>query len=155
MDVPEKLSEDLKNALRSREKDKLSVIRMVKAGIKNKEIEKMSPLNEEEVYALLNSMIRQRKDSIEQFSKGGREDLVKQEEKELSIIQSYLPPQLTEDKIKEMIKDAIGETGASSLRDTGKVMKIIIPRIKGRFDSKLLNELVKRALSETSRTEEG
>jgi len=155
MDISKKLSEDLKNALRSGERDKLSVIRMVKAGIKNKEIEKMSPLDEEEVYALLNSMIRQRKDSIEQFLKGEREDLVKQEEKELSIIQSYLPVQLTEDEVKEMITDTIGETGASSLRDTGKVMKIIIPRIKGRFDSKLLNELVKRALSETSRTEEG
>lgn len=123
MSLAEKLSDDFKNALRAQDKDTVSVLRMIKAAIKNKEIEKRSLLIEEEIYAVLNSLIRQRKDSIEQFSKGGRDDLVKQETKELSIIQSYLPPQLTEDELKAIIKDAIAEVGVSSPKDMGKVRR--------------------------------
>jgi len=146
MSLSQRLSDDFKGALKAQDKDRVSVLRMIKAAIKNKEIEKMAPLVDEEIYAVLNSMIRQRKDSIEQFSRGGRDDLVKQEMKELFILQSYLPPQLTEEEVKIIIRDVIVELGASGPRDMGKVMRSIMPRVKGQIDSRFLNELVKKAL---------
>lgn len=150
MALSERLSDDLKKALKTGDKDTVSVVRMIKAAVKNKEIDKKAPLEDEEIYAVLNSMIRQRKDSIEQFAKGGREDLVRQETKELSIHQSYLPPQLAEDEVRKIIKDAIIEAGASGLKDMGKVMKLIMPKVKGQFEGKLLSELVKESLAEGS-----
>ncbi|MBI4655015.1 MAG: GatB/YqeY domain-containing protein [Nitrospirae bacterium] len=147
MSLSEKLSDDLKKAMKTRDKDTLSVVRMIKAAVKNKEIEKGAALLDEEIYAVLNSMVRQRKDSIEQFSKAGRDDLVKQETKELSIVQSYLPPQLSEDEVKRIINNVIAEVGASTPKDIGKVMKSIMPKVKGQIDSKLLSELVKKALT--------
>jgi uncharacterized protein YqeY len=147
MSLSERLSDDLKKALKAGEKDTLSVIRMIKAAVKNKEIEKGAPLSDGEFYGVLVSLVRQRKDSIEQFSKGGRDDLVEKERRELSIVQSYLPHQLTEEELKEIIKDAIKETGASSQKDMGNVMKVIMPKIKGQVDGKVVSELVKKALS--------
>ncbi|MBI5194871.1 MAG: GatB/YqeY domain-containing protein [Nitrospirae bacterium] len=146
MSLSEKLSEDLKTALKAGDKDTVSVIRMVRALIKNREIDKKAPLGDEEIYTVLNSMIRQRKDSIEQFSKGGREDLVRQETKELAIIQSYLPPWISEDELKVMISDVVAEAGAAGIRDMGRVMKLITPKVKGQVDGRLLSELVKQAL---------
>ncbi len=150
MSLSERLSEDLKKALKTGEKDMLSVIRMVKAGVKNKEIEKGSALSDEEICGVLMSLARQGKDSIEQFSKGGRQDLAAKESRELSIIQSYLPQQLTEKELKGIIKDAVKEVGASGPRDMGEVMKSIMPKIKGQADGKLVSELVKKALANNS-----
>lgn len=146
MSLSERLSEDLKKALKTGEKDTLSVIRMIKAGVKNKEIEKGSALSDEEICVVLMSLARRGKDSIEQFSKGGRQDLATKESRELSIIQSYLPQQLTEEELKGIIKDAVKEIGASGPRDIGKVMKSIMPKAKGQADGKLVSELVKEAL---------
>ena len=147
MALSERLSDDLKKALKTGDKDTVSVVRMIKAAVKNKEIDKKVPLEDEEIYAVLNSMIRQSKDSIEQFAKGRREDLVRQETRELSILQSYLPPQLAEDEVRKIIKDAIIEAGASGLKDMGKVMKLIMPKVKGQVEGKLLSELVKESLA--------
>lgn len=146
MSLSEKLSDDLKKALKTADKNAVSVIRMIKAAVKNREIEKGAALSDEEIYAVLNSMIRQRKDSIAQFSKGGRDDLVKQETSELEILQSYLPQQLTEDEIKKMVNDVITEVGAGGPKDMGKVIKTIMSRAKGQVDGRLLSELVKNAL---------
>ncbi|MBI4837612.1 MAG: GatB/YqeY domain-containing protein [Nitrospirae bacterium] len=146
MPLSEKLSEDLKAALKAGDKDTVSVIRMVRALIKNREIDKKASLSDEEIYTILNSMIRQRKDSIEQFSKGGREDLVRQETKELAIVQSYLPPQISEDELKVMVSGAIAEAGAAGIKDMGKVMKLITPKVKGQVDGRLLSDFVKQAL---------
>ncbi|MBI4709768.1 MAG: GatB/YqeY domain-containing protein [Nitrospirae bacterium] len=139
-------SEDLKAALKAGDKDTVSVIRMVRALIKNREIDKKASLSDEEIYTILNSMIRQTKDSIEQFSKGGREDLVRQETKELAIVQSYLPPQISEDELKVMVSGAIAEAGAAGIKDMGKVMKLITPKVKGQVDGRLLSDFVKQAL---------
>jgi hypothetical protein len=147
MSLSERLSEDLKKALKTGEKDTLSVIRMIKAGVKNKEIEKGRALSDEEICGVIMSLARQGKDSIEQFSKGGRQDLAAKESRELSIIQSYLPQQLAEEELKGIIKDAVKEVGASGPRDMGKVMKSIMPKIKGQADGKLVSELVKEALA--------
>jgi len=144
--LSEKLSEDLKTALKAGDKDTVSVIRMVRALIKNREIDKKAPLGDEEIYTVFSSMIRQRKESIEQFSKGGREDLVRQETRELAIVQSYMPPQISEDELKVMVSDAVAEAGAAGIKDMGRVMKLITPKVKGQVDGRLLSELVKQAL---------
>lgn len=150
MSISEKLTDDLKKALKTGEKDTLSVIRMMKAAIKNKEIEKRTSLSDEEIYGVLMSLARQRKDSIEQFSKGGRQDLAEKEARELSIIQSYLPRQLTEEELKGIIKDTVKEVGASGQRDMGKVIKPVMAKVKGRVDGRLISELVKKALANNS-----
>ncbi|MBI4686679.1 MAG: GatB/YqeY domain-containing protein [Nitrospirae bacterium] len=146
MSLSDKLSEDLKTAMKCGDKETLSVVRMVKAAVKNKEIEKGAALSDEEIFSVLNSMIRQRRDSIEQFSRAGRDDLVNQETREAEILQAYLPPQLSEAEVEAIIKASILETGASGQRDMGKVMKAVMAKTKGQFDSKQLSELVKKAL---------
>lgn len=146
MSISERLTEDLKKALKTGQKDALSVIRLIKSAVKNKEIEKGGVLNDEEIYGVLMSLVRQWKDSIEQFSMGGRQDLVEKEKIELSIIQSYLPQQLTEGELEEVIKDAIKEVSASSLGDMGKIMKSVMAKVKGKADGRLVSELVKKAL---------
>lgn len=146
MSISERLTEDLKKALKTGQKDALSVIRLIKSAVKNKEIEKGGVLNDEEIYGVLMSLVRQWKDSIEQFSMGGRQDLVEKEKIELSIIQSYLPQQLTEGELEEIIKDAIKEVSASGLGDMGKIMKSVMAKVKGKADGRLVSELVKKAL---------
>jgi len=150
MHLSERLSEDLKKTLKAGEKDALSVIRMIKAAVKNKEIEKGTPLGDEEINGVLLSLARQRKESIEQFSKANRQDLVEKETRELSIIKSYMPRQLTEEELKVIIEDAIKEIGAGSQKDTGKVMKFVMAKVKGQVDGKLVSELVKNLLADGS-----
>lgn len=146
MSLAQKLNTDLEEAMKAADKERVSVIRMIKAAAKNREIEKRSPLTDEDIYDVLSSLARQGRDSIEQFSKGGRQDLVEKEERELLIIKSYLPEPLTQDEARAMIKAVIKETGATGPRDIGRVMKILMPKVKGRIDGRLLNELVKEAI---------
>ncbi len=140
------IDEDVKRALKSGEKDKLSTLRMLNAALKNKQIDKRRPLTEEEVMETVRSLIKQRKDSIEQFSKGGRQDLVDKETAEVKFLEVYLPQQLSREEIEAMVRDAIAQTGAQGAKDMGKVMKALIPVIGGRADGKLVSELVKHAL---------
>lgn len=152
MSLSNRLSEDFKKALKNGEKGAVSVIRMIKAAIKNKEIEKGSPLGDEEICGVLMSLARQGKDSEDQFIKGGRNDLAEKEARELLIIQSYLPRQLSEQEFKEIIGEVIKESGAGGPGDMGKVMKLIMPKIKGQADGKLVSELAKKALVNGSST---
>ncbi len=146
MPITDRLSDDLKTALKGGDKDRLSVIRMAKAAVKNREIEKKDPLNDEEVCGVLMSLARRAKDSIEQFSKGGRQELADKEERELAIIQAYLPRQLSADEIRGIVKDVIQEAGAAGPGDMGKVMKSVMSKVKGQADGRLVSELVKEAL---------
>ena len=146
MSVFERLEDDLKTALKGGDKDRVSVIRMAKAAVKNREIEKRDPLNDEEVCSVLMSLARRAKDSIEQFSKGGRQELADKEERELAIIQAYLPQQLSADEIRGIVKDVIQEAGAAGPGDMGKVMRSVMSKVKGKADGKLVSELVKEAL---------
>lgn len=146
MPIFERIDLDLKEALKSRDELKLSVIRMIKASLKNRSIEKMGALTDDDVISVLSSMVKQRRDSIEQFSSAGRKDLAEKEEKELKIIQSYLPEQLSPQEIDSIIISAINESGAKSHNDIGKVMKLVIPKIKGAADGKLVNQRVKELL---------
>lgn len=148
MSLFEKISDDFKNALKAGEKNRVSILRMIKSAIKNKEIEKGDSLNDEEITAVLRSLMKQAKESIDQFSQAGRADLVKKEETELKVVQEYLPRQMSEEETREMIKEAIREVGAAGSQDMGKVMKIIMKRAKGQIDGKLANNLVREMLEE-------
>ena len=146
MGLREKIDSDVKEALKSGAKDKLSTLRMLNAALKNKQIDKRRPLSDDEVVETVRSLIKQRKDSIEQFAKGGRQDLVDKETAEAAVLEGYLPQQLTRDEIEAMVRNAIAQSGAQGAKDMGKVMKALIPAIGGRADGKLVSELVKHAL---------
>ena len=150
MHLSERISDDYKEALKSGDKDRVSILRMVKAAVKNREIEKRSPLSDDEISGILRSYVKRAHESIEQFSKAGRTDLAEKEKKELAIIQSYLPQQIEEDEIRIIIKDAINETGAAGAKDMGKVMKAVMSKTKGLADGKLVNNLVKEMLETTN-----
>ena len=147
MDINIKLNEEMVTAAKSKDKVRLSAIRMLKTALHNKEINLMQPLNESEVLQVLSSMIKQGKDSIEQFAKGGRADLVEKEEAELKVIQEFMPAQMSEDEVDSLIKKAIEEAGAVSVKEMGKVMKILMPKLTGTADSKMVGEKVKAFLS--------
>ena len=134
-------------AAKAQNKIRLSAIRMIKAALHNKEISLMKPLDETETLQVLSSMIKQRKDSIDQFSKGGRADLVEKEEAELKVIQEFLPAQMSEDEIEDVIRTTIQEAGAVSIKDMGKVMKLLMPKLTGMADGKIVGEKVKTILS--------
>jgi uncharacterized protein YqeY len=146
MGLRERVDADTKDALKSGAKDKVSTLRMLNAALKNKQIEKRRPLTEEEVVETVRSLIKQRKDSIEQFAKGGRQDLVDKETAEVAVLEVYLPQQLSREELEVMVREAVAQTGAQGAKDMGKVMKAILPMVGGRADGKLISELVKSTL---------
>jgi hypothetical protein len=148
MTLKEKITEDTKTALKSGDKLKVNLLRMLRSEIRYKEIENGSELNDEEMTQVLSSAVKRHRESIEEFKRGGREDLVIQEEKELKIILSYLPGQLSEEDILKLIDEGIAETDAQNPKDMGMVMRAIIPKVKGRTDGKRVNQLVLLSLQE-------
>jgi hypothetical protein len=140
----------LREALKSRDDLKVSVIRMIKASLKYKEIEKMSSLTDSEILSVLSTLAKQRRESIEQFSAAGRTDLADKETRELEIIRSYLPNQLSLSELDDLIRSAISESEASTLNDLGKVMKVLMPKVKGVADGKIVNLRVKELLTAIS-----
>jgi uncharacterized protein YqeY len=146
--LQEKIQAQMTEAMRNKDQLRLGVLRMMKTAIKNKEIEKMKPLDDGEAVAVLNTLVKQRKDSIDQFRKGGREELAQKEEAEIKIIEEYLPAAASEDDIRKAIEEAIQETGASSIKDMGKVMKATLGRLAGKSaDGSRVSQLVKEKLS--------
>jgi uncharacterized protein YqeY len=146
MPLAERLSSDYIEALKAGHSVKVSVLRMAKAAVKNGEIEKGGPLTDEEIHSVLGTLVKRNKESIEQFSKASRYDLVRKEEEELEVIQPYLPQQFSTDEVENLVMTAIRETGASGQGDLGKVMKVVMAKARGRADGKLINDLVKRGL---------
>jgi len=147
MTLEERLLQDMKAAMKSGDKLRLSVIRMIRSTIKNKEIELRKPLDDEEAQRVIQGMVRKGEESLEQFKSGGRMDLVEKESKEIEILRSYLPQSLTREEVIKIVDETIHETQAASLKDLGKVMKTVMPRLQGKADGKLINELVKERLS--------
>ena len=147
MSLESRIDQDLKEALKAGEKTKLTVLRGLKSDIKYKRIDKGEDLTDDDVIAVLSTCVKKVRDSIEQFTRGGRDDLVKKEQFELSIIQSYLPEQLSEEKIREIVAAAIAESGADSPAKIGLVMKIVMPQLKGRADGKMVNKLAMEMLA--------
>jgi uncharacterized protein YqeY len=146
MSLAERLNEDMKSAMKSGEKFKLSVIRMIRASLKNIEIDQRRELTEQDVLDVLNREVKQRKDAAVDFEKAGREDLVDQLTKELEVILEYLPQQLTEEEIKAIVQQTIVEVGVSSKAEMGKLMGALMPKVKGRADGKLVNTIVQQSL---------
>src|SRR3972149_7061377 len=147
MSLEERLLEEMKLAMKSNDKLRLSTIRMIRSALKNKEIELRKKLEEEDVVKVIQAMTRKGEESIEQFQTGGRMDLVEKEKKEMEILKSFLPQPLSQEEIFKIIDQSIQETQASSQKDIGKVMKSVMPKIGGKADGKLINQLVKERLS--------
>ncbi|TCS94764.1 GatB/YqeY domain-containing protein [Hazenella coriacea] len=147
MTLLEKLMEDMKTAMKSKQQTRLSVIRMLRASVKKEEIDKRRALNDEEVLEVIIREIKQRKDSITQYEKAGREDLAQKEKEELAILEIYLPEQLSEQEVRSMVEQVVQELGATSKADMGKVMGAMMPKVKGRADGRLISRLVQEALN--------
>lgn len=149
MDLKAQLTEDLKSALRSGDKLRTSVIRLLTALIKNREVEKRGPLTDAEALQAVSASCKQRQEAIEQYRQGGRQDLVDKETAELAILQSYLPAGLSPDELQTLVRDAIRDSQASSPREMGKVMSLLMPKVTGRADGKVVSTLVREMLSKT------
>lgn len=147
MDCRSTIEEGLKEALKKRDGMRVSVLRMLLASIKNKEVEKIRPLSDEEFYALVKTSIKQHNDSIESFRKGGRLELAEKEEKELEILKEFQPSQLSEEEILREIEEAVAAVGATSRKEMGKVIKHLMDRFPGRIDGKVLSTMVLQRLS--------
>ena len=147
MGLEERLVEEMKHAMKSNDKLRLSTIRMIRSAVKNKEIEQRSQLTDESIVKVIQGLVRKGEESVEQFRVGGRMDLVEKEEKEIEILKSFLPLPFSREEILRAIDQSIEETQASSLKDLGKVMKSVIPKLGGKADGKLINQLVKERLS--------
>lgn len=146
MNLSERLNEDMKQAMKSKDKFKLSNIRMVRSTIKNLEIDLKRSLDDSEVLDIIGREIKQRKDALQDFEKAGREDLAADAKAEIEFLSAYLPEQLSEEEIKVIVQQTIQETGASSKADMGKVMSALMPKVKGRADGKLVNQVVQQFL---------
>ena len=147
MALKDRVTDDMKAALRSGEKDRLSTVRLILAAIKQREVDERITLDDTQVLAVLEKMIKQRRESIAQFQTGGRDDLVAKESAELAVLQSYLPAQLTGAEVDALIREAIRSSGAASIKDMGKVMGIVRAQAQGRTDMGALSERIKQSLS--------
>lgn len=148
MTLQEKIQSHMADAMRSKDALRLSVLRMMKTAVKNKEVEKMKALEEPEVLAVLNSLVKQRRDSVEQFRAGAREEMAQKEEAEIKILEEYLPAAASDDDIRKAIETAIQETGAASIKDMGKVMKATQALLTGKTaDGSRVSQLVKEKLA--------
>ncbi|KGP90493.1 hypothetical protein N780_04950 [Pontibacillus chungwhensis BH030062] len=148
MSLLERLNQDMKEALRNKEKERLSVIRMVKSSLQNEALKLgKDELTEEEELTVLSREIKQRKDSLQEYKSAGRDDLAQKDERDIEIIQSYMPQQLSEDELDAIVQETIAEVGASSKQDMGKVMSAIMPKVKGKADGSLVKQFVQKHLS--------
>ncbi|WP_099352219.1 GatB/YqeY domain-containing protein [Fredinandcohnia onubensis] len=148
MSLLERLNNDMKTAMKNKDKDRLSVIRMVKAALQNEGIKLGSnELSEDAELTVLTRELKQRKDSLREFSNAGREDLVNKIQTEIEILEVYLPKQLSEEELVEIVKETVQEVNASSKAEMGKVMAAIMPKVKGKADGSLINKLVQQQLS--------
>jgi uncharacterized protein YqeY len=147
MSLKARLTEDMKAAMKGGAKERLGVIRLVNAAIKQREVDERILLDDTQVLGVLEKMLKQRRDSVDQFQKAGRTDLVDQENFEIGVIQGYLPAQLSAAEVDALIAAAIGEAGAAGPKDMGKVMGLVKPKVAGRTDMGKLSELVKARLA--------
>lgn len=146
MSLKARIQEDVKNAMRAHERERLAVLRLVSAAIKQKEVDERIELDDAQVLAVLDKMVKQRRESLEQYRGAGREDLAAQEAFELDLIQTYLPEPLGEDELAALIRATIAEVGASGIRDMGAVMNALREQVQGRADMKAVSQAVKNQL---------
>lgn len=147
MSIKQKILDDTKTAMKDRDADKVSALRLMTSAIKNREIDaRPEILTEQDIVGVIKKLAKQRKDSIEQFEQAGRTDLVEKEQKELVIIEMYLPSQMDEAQIKKVVEACIAELGASSIKDMGKVMQAVTVKTQGSADNKIVSQIVKSQL---------
>ena len=149
MGISDQIQKDMVDAMRSRDELRLSTLRMVKSAIKNKEVDKRAPLDEKEAQQVLSTLIKQRRDSIEQFQKGGRQELADKEAAEIKLIEAYLPKAMSEDEITAAVKATIAEMGSPTMKDMGAVMKNAMAKLQAtgaRVEGKTVSEIVKKQL---------
>ncbi len=143
----ERINQDLTVAMKNKEADRLSTLRMIKTSLKNREIEKMAPLEDAEAIKLLQSMVKQRRESIEQYRQAGRNELAEKEAAEIAVIEQYLPAAIDEATLQRIVDETIAESGAGSMKDLGNVMKAVMARLAGQtVDGKLVNQIVRTRL---------
>ncbi len=142
----ERIQEDMKAAMKAADRRRLGVIRLMLAAIKQREVDERIQLDDTQVLVVLDRMVKQRRDSLEQYSQAGRDDLAEQERYELGVIQTYLPAALSDEELDRLVQDAIAAAGAHSMKDMGKVMGTLRPRVQGRADMGAVSALVKRRL---------
>ena len=146
-DLSNRINDDVKAAMKAKDKPRLGVLRLITAAIKQREVDERITLDDNQVLALLEKMVKQRKDSIAQYEKAGRDELAQQEALEIGIIQDYLPEQMSDDEIDALITEAISSTGAASMKDMGKVMGILKPKLAGRADMGAVSGKIKAKLT--------
>lgn len=147
MGLKARIEGDLKEAMRAKDGVRLDTLRQIKTQIKNKEVELIKALDDVGVIQVISTLVKQRRESIEQFTKGGRVDLVRKEEAELALLQAYLPAALPADALQQLVDEVIAAEGATSAKDMGRVMKAVLAKVAGRADGKVVSELVKKCLS--------
>jgi len=147
MSLVQKITEDLKKAMKAKDGKRTSCLRMLKTSLKNKQVEVGHELSDEETVAIISSSIRKNKEASKEFVQGGREDLAAKEEEEIKILYGYLPEQLTPEDIEKSLKEIISELSADSLKDMGKVMKVAMSRMTGKAQGREVNEIAKKLLS--------
>ena len=146
MTLKERITEDMKAAMRASEKERLSAIRLVQAAIKQREVDERITLDDTQVLVVLEKMVKQRKESIAQFEQGGRKDLADKERREIELLQAYLPAQLSDSELDVLIREAVAATGAASIKDMGKVMSVVKSKAAGRADMAVVGARVKAVL---------
>lgn len=146
MSLKQKLQEDLKASMKNKDTVRKSVVTLIRASIKQYEVDNRVELDEEGIIDIISKQLKQRRDGLIEFKKANREDLVSETEAEIEVLKEYLPRQLSEEELNEIIKHTISEVGATSIKDMGKIMSAMMPKVKGRADGKLINELVKNNL---------
>lgn len=148
MSITEQVHKDMVDAMKARDERRLSTLRMMKSALKNKEIDKRAPLEDKEALQVLSTLINQRKDSIEQFNKGGRQDLADKEAAEITLIETYMPKAIGEDEIAATVRATIADMGSPTMKDMGTVMKNVMAKFAGaRVDGKIVSETVKKELA--------
>lgn len=146
MPLKEKLMEDLKDSMKSKDKVRKNVVTLVKAAIKQREVDERIELDDTDIVDIIAKQIKQKKDSIEDFEKGNRQDLIDLTNEEIKILLDYLPPQLSEEELDLIVKNAVEQTGAQTKKDLGKLMSLIMPQVKGKADGKQVNQIVAKYL---------
>lgn len=149
MDLKASIQNDMKTAMKAQESDKVSVLRMLVAEIKKREIDKRSPLDEGEIQKAIQTMIKQRHDSVEAFTKGAREDLAAKEKAEIEILKAYLPAQMSREELEKIVVQVLSELGPLGPNDVGKAMKPVLAKVAGKADGKLVNEVVRQQLTKS------
>lgn len=146
MSLMDQLTADMKTAMKAHDKDRLAVIRMARGAVRQKEIDGKKKLDDNDIIAVLSKEVKMRRDSIDEFKKGNRQDLVDKTQAEIDVLMSYLPQQMSEDEVKKLVEEAVAQTGAKTMKDMGKVMGVLMSKVKGRADGKMVNNLVRAHL---------